>query len=475
MSEPGTIRVEETPTSIGLGSNVHSPGHRYAAIASTVGLIGLAVLAAHFGSIQGPESKPFLPIVATMWALADLMTAFLLLAQFYVSGTTFLTVLAAAYALGGLLTLPYLVAFPGLFRTGTLSVADQQISIYIWIGWHATFPIMVGCSALWDSKLGSRMFSRTGTRNAIWTTILSTVFVAAAFTATIVARSGALPQLVLNGHFAPVYGHVVAPGVALLNAAACLLLLRRGRAMTTLQVWLFVAIFTAMLDALLNASSPSRYSVAWYVGKFETVLTASVVLFILLCEVTGLYRKLADMATIDPLTQLRNRRALDEHIGRMFGDARRRKIGIGIIVVDVDFFKGFNDRYGHAEGDECLRRVAASVRAAATRPLDLVARYGGEEFVVLVPETPREGVVAVAERVLACVEAASIPYPDYAHGHITVSAGVGYVSDARNIGPGQLFELADAALYEAKARGRNRFVVASSGIAASQGREAAAG
>jgi len=117
--------------------------------------------------IQGPEIKPILPILATTWALADLMTAFLLLSQFYVNGTTFLTGLGAAYALSGLMTCPYLLAFPNLFYTGHVSIPEQQASIWLWSLWHAAFPTIVGISAIWDPQLSCAPCRepRAGTRS----------------------------------------------------------------------------------------------------------------------------------------------------------------------------------------------------------------------------------------------------------------------------------------------------------------------
>jgi len=127
-------------------------------------LFSFALLAAKVSLIQGPEIKPILPILATTWALADLMTAFLLLSQFYVNGTTFLTALGAAYALSGLLTGPYLLAFPKLFYTGRIPIPEQQTSIWLWSLWHATFPSIVCITAIWDPQLKLRTMSRTASR-----------------------------------------------------------------------------------------------------------------------------------------------------------------------------------------------------------------------------------------------------------------------------------------------------------------------
>jgi len=278
-------------------------------------------------------------------------------------------------------------------------------------------------------------------------------------TALVFGEKAALPRLVINGHFTFAWRNVVAPALVMLNSLGCVLLLRRGRNLTTLQLWLVVAMFTSVLDCVLNAMSPSRYSYGWYIGKLETVVTANIVLGVLLGEVARLYKHLADLATIDALTGLFNRRAFDEHIGLVFRLTKRESSELALLVVDVDLFKGYNDAYGHAGGDECLRQIAAILKSSATRPLDHVARYGGEEFVVIVPRVPREGTIAVAQRMLERVREACIPYARYARGHVTVSVGVGFLADARMADERALFEIADNALYEAKARGRDTYVV----------------
>ncbi len=357
---------------LGLGESVHSARQRFAAVGVCLALIAVALLAIRFGSVQGPEMKPFLPIVTTIWALADLMTAFLLLAQFYVNGTTFFTVLAAAYALSGLLSWPYLYAFPGVFDASLMPVPKQQISIWIWALWHAVFPVIVATSVLLDPELKRRTFSRKSTQNAVFLTVGLTVCVAAATTALIFAERSMLPVAMLNGYFTAEFSRRVAPVIALLNIFGCGLLLRRRADMTTLQLWLFVAMFTAMLDAVLLANSPARYSYGWYIGKAETVTTASVVLAILLCEVTGLYRRLAEMATIDTLTRLPNRRALDDHMRLVLNHGKRQASGLGLLVIDVDLFKGYNDSYGHAR-----RRMPAPRRGRPESGGDASARSFG--------------------------------------------------------------------------------------------------
>ncbi|MDN3568825.1 diguanylate cyclase [Paeniroseomonas aquatica] len=175
--------------------------------------------------------------------------------------------------------------------------------------------------------------------------------------------------------------------------------------------------------------------------------------------------QLSALARLDGLTGVANRRAFDEAIGREWTRCQLAGAPLSIIMVDVDRFKDFNDRYGHQGGDACLRVVAATVGATIRRAGDLVARYGGEEFAVLLPETDLPGALAVAERLRQEVAALRLPHIAAGPGTaaITVSVGVATMLPAARRGaPGSevLIEAADRALYEAKQKGRNRVVSA---------------
>ena len=140
----------------------------------------------------------------------------------------------------------------------------------------------------------------------------------------------------------------------------------------------------------------------------------------------------------------------------MLNNARRLHGSMGLLVIDIDFFKSYNDAHGHLAGDECLRRVSRELSASAGRPLDLVARYGGEEFVVALPDTSLRGVLEVAERIRARIEALRFTASKRENRGITVSIGVSYVRDALGTNDLVLFETADHALYDAKEQGRNQ-------------------
>ncbi len=170
------------------------------------------------------------------------------------------------------------------------------------------------------------------------------------------------------------------------------------------------------------------------------------------------------LSTIDGLTGLHNRRQLDHCLEAEWRRARRSQRPLSFLLIDVDFFKPYNDTYGHQAGDSCLREVASLVAGAARRPSDTAARFGGEEFAVVLPETAIDGASKVAQRLRSAVANAHINHgaSSVAH-HVTVSVGAAScVPDiAAEIGKqGDLIKQADEALYRAKAQGRNRVVVA---------------
>lgn len=177
-------------------------------------------------------------------------------------------------------------------------------------------------------------------------------------------------------------------------------------------------------------------------------------------------RKLAEqkadaLARTDGLVGIPNRTHLDEFLGREWKRAMRAGRELSVLLLDIDAFKPFNDHYGHAAGDDCLQRVGAAVHALHRRETDLVARYGGEEFVVVLAESDADQAIACAERVLATVRELKIVHEhSTAAPVVTVSIGVATMVPAEGTDESTILEAADAALYEAKAAGRDCYRVA---------------
>lgn len=166
---------------------------------------------------------------------------------------------------------------------------------------------------------------------------------------------------------------------------------------------------------------------------------------------------LETLASIDSLTGIPNRRYFEQTFTTEWRRATRTNRPLSLIMIDIDHFKSYNDNYGHAAGDECLRQVASTLANANLRAEDLVARYGGEEFICLLPQTSFEGAFTVAERMHTQILALRVPLlSSHMTTQVTVSMGVATECPHYNQQPSDLLEQADKALYRAKAQGRNQ-------------------
>ena len=159
---------------------------------------------------------------------------------------------------------------------------------------------------------------------------------------------------------------------------------------------------------------------------------------------------LAEMAARDGLTGIYNRRRFDEHMETVWQQAQRDGVTLALLLVDIDFFKRFNDKNGHQAGDECLRMVATALARAARRPLDFVARYGGEEFAVILYDPSRQYLQEIANRIHTNVASLGIEHGDSSVAPaVTVSAGIAYVAPTLERSTQGFVQLADEALYQA--------------------------
>ena len=177
-------------------------------------------------------------------------------------------------------------------------------------------------------------------------------------------------------------------------------------------------------------------------------------------KIVNQFRTIERLSTIDQLTDLPNRRSFENRLTAEWGRAQREQISIGILVIDVDHFKRYNDTFGHLQGDVALQAVARIFTQALKRTSDFAARWGGEEFVVLLPNTDVDGAFHVAEHLRKCVEDVKVLCKDGSETRMTVSIGVHAAIPSQNDFWDCFISKADEALYRAKAEGRNRVCVA---------------
>jgi diguanylate cyclase (GGDEF)-like protein len=429
-----------------------------AALAVTAVLLLAAGLALPVGNRPLTPHPGFMPAFGGMMVLGSLITACLLFSQARAAGDRSTADLGTAYLFSAMIIVPHLMAFPGVFAEQSLIGASAS-AVWLWGGWHAGFSLLVMRYAWRSGRVGTgqvRLLPIFGCLAAI----------VAALTMIATAGLRFLPEVLSEGGFQRLNDLGIGPAVFACNAAALGLVAIRLRGRTVVDLWLMVATLTAMLDVVLTLHGGGRYTLGWYGGRLLSLGTDVAILVALMSELARMFRQLTDvneqlqaLTMTDGLTQIANRRCFDEALSRAWRTAERQDTAISLLMLDLDWFKGFNDSLGHPAGDECLRRVAAFIRSHARRPYDMAARLGGEEFALLMPATEEAGAAMIAERVRAGMETLGIAYPGSRFGHMTVSAGVATLRPRAGEPPATLIAAADQALYTAKEGGRNRVVV----------------
>ena len=360
--------------------------------------------------------------------------------------------LGSVYMFVGLVFLPMTAAFPGALSAGSL-IGTTYSPIWIWTFWHAGFGAGIVAHALRRAPFQWRPWA------AFWSVAAIVAFAACAATVGV----DSLPRVFGEPARGMFTGRGEAVGWSLLavDVLALGLTLRRARESSE-RMWLAVAMAAACFDVWLTFHAGARFSVGWYLGKVGSLATTMVVLVSMVNNLSVLYAKvslanqaLANLAKLDGLTGVANRRGFDEALEAESRRAARASQDIALLMVDVDWFKLYNDRYGHQAGDECLRSVAAALAACAKRPGDSVCRYGGEEFALLLPATGLRGAMLVAERVVASVAGLAIEHTGSFGGSVSVSVGV---ASGNGRDGAALVRAADKALYAAKREGRDRAV-----------------
>jgi diguanylate cyclase (GGDEF)-like protein len=426
----------------------------------------------------------FIAIYQSALLINDLIIVVFLLGQSRFSRGKALTVLAGGYLFTALMSPVHALTFPGLFSPAGLLGAGPQTTAWLYMFWHGGFPLFVVAYA----RCGDEQPRHAGA----WMLLMVASVVAAVGGCTLLGTLGQrlLPAIMHGNHYTPALILAVS-SVWMLSLVAAVVVSRR-RPLAILDLWLIVTMCAWMFDIALSAMfNAGRFDVGFYAGRIYGLAAASLVLVMLLCGNSRLYLQLIRLhrserekaaalqrlSTVDALTGIANRRAFDEALSEEWRRMLRHGTALSLLLVDVDFFKRFNDAYGHVAGDQCLRQVAQAIASRARRAGELAARYGGEEFAVLLPHADVAEAARLAELICAAVRECQIAHQfSAAAPYVTVSIGVASVREFPDaaaalsregiapaaFAPGAhlLVETADHALYEAKTTGRNRAVVA---------------
>jgi diguanylate cyclase (GGDEF)-like protein len=453
----------------------------YAVIAAS-GMVFLMM--APFAKLPLPALPAFIAIYQSSLVVNDVITVAFLLSHRQFARSDALSLLAAGYLFTALMSVVHALTFPGLFAPTGLLGAGMQTTAWLYMFWHGGFPLFVLAYASVRANEGPA-------RRAVLVLGAGSAFALVcgfAFAATRGQRF--LPSIMQGDHHAPILS-VTVLAVLMLNLSALAMLMRR-RPCSLLDLWLIVTMCAWLFDiALSTGLNGGRYDLGFYAGRIYGLLAASFILIVLLVQNGKLHvqlvalqrsdrgkaEQLRRLTVLDPLTGIANRRAFEEALGQEWRRMMRHRTALSLLMIDVDYFKRFNDSYGHVAGDQCLRAVAQALAQRARRAGEMVARYGGEEFAVLLPHAEIEAARHLAELMCETVREQRIANEGSAAApYVTISVGVASIAELPNFaaalaregaadatlpcGAMVLVEIADQALYAAKLAGRNRVAAA---------------
>jgi diguanylate cyclase (GGDEF)-like protein len=403
-----------------------------------------------FVHVQLNASTSFMPALIAAVTVFDVMSVYLLAGEFRDTGELRNLVTTVAYTWSLAMMLGYALAFPGAVRADPPLAFTPSTAPYLYLTWHCGFPVLLGLAwAPWPARFTRVIPASTRLRLAV---AVTTGFVALGVLAVALLSIFAdhLPVLIDGldtSRMTSLTAPIILPVVALSLAAAVTGTWHR----TGAERWVPVAVLACSCDLALTYAARRRFSLGWYGGRSLTIVATGVVLVAMLASFRRLKAQAERHALVDPLTHLSNRRGAMAALELMILQSRRSGTALGVITLDLDWFKTINDRAGHEAGDQALVDVA-QVLTTASRGGDVAARMGGEEFLVILHHTDSTGVLDAAERLRTLISAVSVAGVRQA---VTASFGA-TVLEAQDLNPADVLRRADAALYDAKRNGRNR-------------------
>jgi diguanylate cyclase (GGDEF)-like protein len=429
-------------------------------------LIALAVASVWFGNVAfQPNLEALFPTIAAAALVAMLVSATLLYNQYRQTRAIPYAFLAAAYGFGALALAPYLLVLTRVPSPAGFG-GHSDIAPWLWVVWHAGFAL-AAAGYVWSDTFWNR-HAPEGGREARIVRIYAGSLAASGLLAplAILCFSHALPQLAEHGYFTHFFRSFVESPLLVVALGALIALTVLTRCETTNRLWFGVVLVAWVVETLIaGLFTHVPYGVAWYADALASLVWPTLLLVVQLVHANdhvtafaAVKESLVEETLRDPLTGLYNRRGFDVRYEEALQSCGEAQAPLGLLVIDLDHFKAYNDHYGHVAGDEALRKVATALEHVANRPSDASCRMGGEEFAIVLRATDLEGASAVAERLRGYVIRMRIPHVyGGPQGILTLSIGVAVADAAAPQTSKELIERADKALYRAKRLGRNRF------------------
>ncbi len=442
---------------LGLSPQPVSPALRRGLACGLGGLAVVAVIFTPVWSIRLAHSDAAFAAIMTACIVMLVVTATLIALQARVFGSFALGSLAVGFGLTAATLVPFELVYPGLYGSlPSLLGVTQEAPSALFLLWHLTF---LGAAGAYQTAVAFPFRAPPSIR-------LRRLAVMAGVGVWLGALAVALwwhglPIMLDAGRFTPFSRFVSLPLTGLLAVLGAIGPPTQRRSHVMLDVCLRVACAMMATDLYLTDVGRGLYTVGWYASLLAEVIALSGTLGVLMWQAAGSYAELDRLASRfqgealhDGLTGIANRRSFDLEFARRWSAASSASEtrGLSVAFVDVDQFKSYNDRFGHAAGDRCLREIAKAIDRTIRGRTDFVARYGGEEFVVLLSDTTRAEALAVLERVRVSVARETATFGE----RVTVSVGLADMRAGERLA--DFLERADAALYRAKRDGRDRIV-----------------
>lgn len=437
----------------------------------TVLLVLVTLVAAPFATASVAHVTSIMSALVAAKGLLNVMTALLLISRGRITGSGHAVWLGTCFLVAAGALLPHTIVLLGV-RDVLADPVTEFANQWVWAIWTMGWlGVVMGVAMIADPH-AARMPIKRRVLRLVLAELLAGMVVA------LVARW--LIHVPESWGLTGMFDHVVLPLLLAQAVAAWVLARRHLRPHSVGGAWLTVVVLAAVMEITMRLVGSDHPGLGYAVAGAASVAVQLVVFCALFANIVMVFARMSEansrleeMAHSDALTRLANRRRFDERLAREWRRCQRERTAVALVLIDVDHFKQFNDRYGHPAGDECLAQVAALLGAYVRRPADLAARYGGEEFALLLPGIDEAGAARLADRVRLAVRRLGIRHEGSAFGVVTISAGVASIRPiAVDRQPNRLVHVADEALYRAKKLGRDRMCAGATLVHAGNGDDA---
>jgi diguanylate cyclase (GGDEF)-like protein len=444
---------------------------RYAALGTAIILGVSTVILLPYAQIQWPLIPSFLPTYQTAIIGTYLITAYLMFGQYKATRSASLLYLCAGCLYTAGVLIAQFLSFPNAFIPKETLLGGGQTTIWLWAFWHAGPAVGILIYSWAEYRQPGRLTRNHMLSMSLTAGVLALVLVATI--ATVTAFRAWLPVLDVNGDYSRASSTGVAPVLQVTLMVALILLWKGSRFRTVLHVWLGIALFALLCDNAITMTGANRFSLGWYVGRFNALISSSVMMYVYMQEIKRSYVRTAavaerlitsnvalatskaklevqvDEARLDTLTRLPLRELFMERGEAMRVASMAAGNGFATLFIDLDDFKAINDRFGHDHGDIVLIRVADALRSVL-REEDVACRLGGDEFVACLSASQNE-MLPIATRISERIVEKIWKLGD----GIGASVGISICETNLELAIRQ----ADEAMYEAKKQGKNHYTL----------------